>query len=210
MTYIYLKTHDLHHATDRSVEPLLLDPGVPQKITTGTFGRAMQQESGFSLIELLIVVAIILIIAAIAIPNLMRARMSANDSSAAASIRMINSAEYAYDAAYPQIGYPLLLTTLGGASPCTPGVATACAIDNYLATNGGGNGKSGYSFNAVGSASAGSLSNDQYFVTGVPLGATFGSRSYCSVEDAVIRTQPAGTTTLVPSRATCQTLNSLP
>ena len=167
------------------------------------------RQRGFSLIELLIVVAIILIIAAIAIPNLMRARMSANDSSAAASIRMINSAEYAYNAAYPQIGYPLALTTLGGAAPCIPGVATACLLDSLLATNGGGNGKSGYSFNAIGSASAGSASNDQYFATGVPLGPTFGSRSYCSVEDAVIRTQPSGNTTVVPSRATCQTLNSL-
>jgi type IV pilus assembly protein PilA len=170
----------------------------------------MQEQKGFSLIELLIVVAIILVIAAIAIPNLIRARMSANDSSAAASVRMINSAEYAYNAAYPQIGYPLALVTLGGASPCTPGVATACLLDSYLATNGGGNGKSGYSFNVVGSASAGSLSNDQYFATGAPLGTLLGSRSYCSVEDAVIRAQPAGTTTVVPSRPTCQTLNSLP
>jgi type IV pilus assembly protein PilA len=167
------------------------------------------RERGFSLIELLIVVAIILVIAAIAIPNLMRARMSANDSSAAASMRMINSAEYAYNAAYPQVGFPLAMTTLGGPAPCSPGVATACLLDNYLATNGGGNGKSGYSFNVAGSASAGSLSNDQYFSTGVPLGTTLGSRSYCSVEDAVIRTQPAGNTAVVASRATCQGLNSL-
>jgi type IV pilus assembly protein PilA len=184
-------------------------PACPGNQDRHFFGRAMQEQRGFSLIELLIVVAIILIIAAIAIPNLMRARMSANDSSAAASVRMINSAEYAYNGTYPQIGYPLLLSTLGGAAPCTPGVASACLLDNYLATNGGGNGKSGYSFNATGSASAGSASNDQYFATGAPLGTMLGSRSYCSVEDAVIRTQPAGTTTVVPSRATCQGLNSL-
>jgi len=163
---------------------------------------------GFSLIELLIVVAIILIIAAIAIPNLMRARMSANDASAAASIHDINSAEITYYTAYPQIGFPALMTTLGGALPCAPSSATGCLLDNNLATNGpGGNGKSGYSFNAAGSPSAGSLINDQYLATAFPISTTTGTQSFCAMQDAVLRVQqPLGNITQVATYAACQLL----
>jgi type IV pilus assembly protein PilA len=162
---------------------------------------------GFSLIELLIVVAIILIIAAIAIPNLIRARMSANDASAAASIRDINTAEITYYTAYPQIGFPALMSTLGGALPCAPSSATGCLIDNSLATNFGGLGKSGYNFNAVGSPSAASLINDQFLATGAPLSTNTGTQSYCSIQDAVLRLQqPLGNITQVASYAACQVL----
>ena len=171
--------------------------------------RPMRKQKGFSLIELLIVVAIILIIAAIAIPNLMRARMAANDSSAAGSVRTINTAEIAYFSAYPSPGFPVAMAPLGGPAPCTPGVATACLIDDNLATNGGGSGKSGYNFNATGSASAGSLYNDQFYSTGTPLGSTLGTRAYCSVEDAVLRLQPAGTIALVASYNACTLLNPM-
>ena len=65
----------------------------------------MRKPDGFSLIELLIVVAIILIIAAIAIPNLLRARIAANEASAVSSMRTIVSAEATYQLAYPTVGF---------------------------------------------------------------------------------------------------------
>jgi len=170
---------------------------------------AMRKQKGFSLIELLIVVAIILIIAAIAIPNLMRARMAANDSSAAASIHSINIAEAAYFSTYSSIGFPATLAPLGGAVPCTVSIATACLIDDNLAQNGGGNGKSGFSFAATGSASAGSAINDQFYATGTPLSSFTGTRSYCSIQDLVIRLQPPGTIALVGGYAACQVLGPM-
>jgi type IV pilus assembly protein PilA len=169
----------------------------------------MLKQKGFSLIELLIVVAIILVIAAIAIPNLMRARMAANDSSAAGSIHAINAAEIGYFGAYPTVGFPATLPPLGGSEPCAPGTATACFIYNNLATNGGGGGKSGYSFAATGSAGAGSPNNNQFYATATPNGSLTGTRAYCSMDDLVVRLQPAGNITLVPSYASCSGLSPM-
>jgi prepilin-type N-terminal cleavage/methylation domain-containing protein len=146
-----------------------------------------KHQKGFSLIELLIVVAIILIIAAIAIPNLLSSRMAANEASAVGSLRTIDTAEMTYSTTYPDQGYTDL-GSLGGVAPClsaTP--AAACLIDEVLSI---AKVKSGYGFTAV---PAGGLPNVNYTSTALPtiIGSS-GQRAFCSDQSGILRYNATG------------------
>jgi len=152
-------------------------------------------ERGFSLVELLIVIAIILIIAAIAIPNLLRAKIAADEASAAASVRRIATAEFAYNGAYPAIGYALDLASLGGpATGCSPTSTSACILDSLLSSGT----KSGYLLGAAGFSSSGGV-NDSFVASSAPQAFDItGVRNFCIVSDGVLRSQ-AGTSGGVPA-----------
>lgn len=161
----------------------------------------MRKQKGFSLIELLIVVGIILIIAAIAIPSLLRSRIAANNAAAASTLRTVNTAEITYLSSYAADGYAQSLRRLGpNGIVCTVGPTDfrhACLIDEDIAcaSASGPCPKSGFNYFLSGTAPAAGQPAGDYIVSASPLSIGFsGDRNFCTEPDAVVRKTLDGVT----------------
>ena len=160
-----------------------------------------RKQKGFSLIELLIVVAIILIIAAIAIPNLLRSKMAANEASAVGSLRTILTANVTFNSTYG-VGFAKDLVTLGGPAGPTATCGNSMLIDPVLsAAVTAGTAKSGYFFTYTGGTAftgtlpAGCAAGWQTFDVGAQpaVPGTTGQRTFCIDQTGVIMDDPSGT-----------------
>ena len=153
--------------------------------------------------------ATVLIVAAIAIPNLLRAKIAANESSAVGMLRTMNTAEFTYSVAYPQEGFARDLARLGPdpRNLNAPSAKHAALIDSVLGnptcTEGEWCTKSGYRFSISGVCKQEKC--DEFVAVGTPLSSSNGTRSFCSTSDSVIRYK-RGVPLLVPVRASeCRT-----
>ena len=140
------------------------------------------KQRGFSLLELLVVTAVIITISAIAVPHLLRARITANEAAAVANVRMLQDAQLNYSISHPERGYTCSLDDLGPAANGGISATNADLIDNQLTTGK----KSGYRYEISGCGDA--APNMSYTITAVPqIEGKTGTLYYCVRQDGVIR-----------------------
>ena len=181
-----------------------------KKYRTTEPGTSVQR--GFSLIELLVVVAIILIVAAIAIPSLLNSRMAANEAAAAVTVRTITTAAMTYNSTYGN-GFPATLAILGGPPAGPASCNQAILLDDLITT--APNQKSGFLFTftpvgppVVAPLGCGSPGSDAYLVTAVPTTKNLtGVRSFCSDEPGTIHYDTSGAT--AATQSACEALPTL-
>jgi prepilin-type N-terminal cleavage/methylation domain-containing protein len=145
------------------------------------------KQRGFSLLELLVVMAVVITISAIAVPHLLRARISANESAAVANVRMLQDAQLNYSISHPERGYTCSLDELGPAAGGGISATNADLIDGQLTTGK----KSGYLYEISGCTAT--APNMMYTITAVPeIEGTTGTLFYCVRQDGVIRYSASG------------------
>jgi type II secretory pathway pseudopilin PulG len=159
------------------------------------------------------------IILAIAIPNLLRARVSANEAAAASTVRVITTAQISYSTAYPEQGYARDLATLGGNCASGSGATAehACLVDSQLGqancTSGAWCQRGQYKFTISSNCAPARFGEQQqgtenacseYVIAATPINSNVGRRSYCSVSDAVIRSRSGFPLATPPTAEECQ------
>ena len=164
---------------------------MPRVRTQNAIRNANPRLAGFSLVEILVVVMVLMIIAAIAIPNLVHGKMRANEASAVASVKTINTAEYMYNTAYPEVGYSSSLANLGsnGSTCDQPSSTNACLIMDEALTSGI---KSGYIFEIVGDGNKPTVA---YTVNASPESGVSGRCSISSSQSGEVRISGPGAST---------------
>ncbi len=170
-------------------------------LTSNLEPRTSDLDSGFTLIELLIVMSIMLILMALAVPQMLKLKKHANELSASQTIRTIGQAEISYNSSYPSNGFACPLSVLGGDPKSgAPTPQASQLIDPTLASTGQ---KAGYTF-AVTCGTKVTINNQDvytsYEVTGVPqaVGKT-GDNGYCSDENNIVKVDPTGATNCTQS-----------
>jgi hypothetical protein len=157
--------------------------------------------------------AVALIIAAIAIPNLMKSKAAANEAGGAATVRTLVVSELTYSNSHPEKGYAPDLVTLGPGSdpPCRESKDHACLIDAALGCPSGTSGewciKGSFRYSITGSCKEGNCT--EFVAIGTPIAPSAGGRSFCATSDGVIRSQKGPPLTSPVSVSECQSWNPL-